>query len=50
MSNVTDGLLPDVREISLTDFDHDSTALGLALERILSASSDCGFSSFTSSI
>ena len=50
--DVADGLLLDVREISVTDLefvDADS-ALSLALERILSSNPECNFNSFNSSI
>ena len=50
MSNVTDGVLPDVRKFNLADLDGDSTALSRALERFLSPNGECGFSSFNSSI
>jgi hypothetical protein len=52
MDDVADGLLLDVREISVTDLefvDADS-ALSLALERILSSNPECNFNSFNSSI
>ncbi len=52
MDDVADGLLLDVREISVTDLefvDADS-ALSQALERILSSNPECNFNSFNSSI
>jgi hypothetical protein len=48
VNNVADGLLLDVRGISLADI--GSTALDSALDRLLSSNSGCGFSSFGSSI
>lgn len=52
MNNVADGLLLDVREISITDleFTDGDSALSLALERILASNPDCNFNSFNSSI
>lgn len=52
MNDVADGLLLDVREISITDLEFADTgsALSLALERILSSNPDCNFNSFNSSI
>ena len=54
MSNVTDGVLLDVREISLTDLaaepDSQSTGFDLALERILSGDAQSCYNSFSSSI
>ena len=52
MNDVTDGLLLDVREISITDleFADEESALSRALQRILMSNTDCGFSSFNSSI
>jgi hypothetical protein len=52
MNNVADGLLLDVRDISITDlqFTDEESALNRALQRILMSNSDCGFSSFNSSI
>jgi hypothetical protein len=47
-NNVSDGLLLDVRDFSLSDL--GSTALDDALERILSSNSGCNFNSFNSSI
>jgi hypothetical protein len=52
MNDVADGRLLDVREISIMDleFTDTSSALSLALERILSSNPDCNFNSFNSSI
>ena len=52
MNDVADGLLPDVREISIKDleFGDVDSALSLALERILTSNPDRGYSSFNSSI
>jgi len=52
MNDVADGLLLDVREISITDleFAAEDSALDRALQRILTSNTDCGFSSFNSSI
>jgi FXSXX-COOH protein len=52
MNDVADGLLVDVREISLADleFGDEESALSRALHRILASSSDCNFNSFNSSI
>ena len=50
-NDVADGLLLDVREISIDDVDLiGGSALDLALERILTASAACNFNSFNSSI
>lgn len=52
MNDVADGLLLDVREISIIDLEFADTdsALSRALERILSSNPDCNFNSFNSSI
>jgi len=52
MNDVGDGLLPDVREISITDleFDDAESAFNRALQRILNSNSECNFNSFNSSI
>jgi hypothetical protein len=52
MNDVADGLLLDVREISLADLDFsdEESALSKALERILASNLDCNFNSFNSSI
>jgi hypothetical protein len=52
MNDVADGLLVDVREVSIIDlaFADAGSALSRALERILSSNSDCNFNSFNSSI
>lgn len=52
MNDVADGLLLDVREISITDLEFADTdsALSRALERILTSNSECNFNSFNSSI
>jgi hypothetical protein len=52
MNDVADGLLLDVREISISDleFSDEESALNRALQRILKSSSDCNFNSFNSSI
>jgi hypothetical protein len=52
MNNVGDGLLLDVREISINDlgFADADSALSMALERILVSNPDCNFNSFNSSI
>lgn len=52
MNDVADGLLLDVREISITDleFAGDESALDRALARILVSSAKREFSSFSSSI
>jgi len=52
MNDVADGLLLDVREISITDlkFSDRESALNRALERILSSNPDCNFNSFNASI
>jgi len=51
MDNVADGLLLDVREISITDLNFSDTesALSRALGRILASSPDCN-NSFNSAI
>jgi hypothetical protein len=48
ISNYADGLLLDVRGLTLGDL--DSNALDRALERVLSSNSGCNFNSFNSSI
>jgi hypothetical protein len=48
INNVTDGVLLDVRGLSLSDL--GSTALDDALARILSSNSGCNFNSFNSRI
>jgi hypothetical protein len=52
MNDVADGLLPDVREISVTDleFADADSALSLALKRILTSQPDRSFNSFNNSI
>lgn len=52
MSNVADGLLLDVREVSIADLELDDreSALFRALERILASNTGCNFNSFNSSI
>ena len=51
MNDVADGMLLDVREISIIDLEFDTdSALSLALERILSSNHECNFNSFNSSI
>lgn len=52
MNDVADGLLLDVREISITDLNFADTesALNRALERILNSNTCCNFNSFNSSI
>lgn len=52
MNDVADGLLLDVREISITDleFAGEDSALDRALSRILTSSTRSEFSSFNSSI
>jgi hypothetical protein len=52
MNDVADGLLLDVREISITDleFTDEESALSQALRRILMSNTDCNFNSFNSSI
>jgi hypothetical protein len=52
MNDVTDGQLPDVREISIADLASavPGSALGQALERILGSRPECnfGFTNFIS--
>jgi hypothetical protein len=48
INNYADGLLLDVRELTLADL--DPNALDHALERVLSSNSGCNFNSFGSSI
>jgi hypothetical protein len=52
MNDVADGLLLDVRDLSLSDleFADANSALSQALERILMSKPDCNFNSFNSSI
>jgi hypothetical protein len=55
MNDVADGLLLDVREISITDLEFsgeegEESALDRALRRILESNTDCNFNSFNSSI
>jgi hypothetical protein len=52
MNDIADGLLLDVREISITDLDFadPDSALSQALERILNTNTCRGFNSFNSSI
>jgi hypothetical protein len=51
MNDVADGLLLDVRAITITDLEFATdSALERALERILSSNPDCNFNSFNSSI
>jgi hypothetical protein len=49
--DVADGLLLDVRDISIADlhFD-DESGLDRALERILASNAECNFNSFSSAI
>lgn len=52
MNDVADGLLLDVREISITDleFSDRESALNKALARILSSNPDSSFNSFNASV
>jgi hypothetical protein len=52
MKDVADRLLPDVREISITEleFADEGSALDLALKRILKSDATRGFNSFSSVI
>lgn len=52
MNDVTDGLMLDVREISITDleFADSDSALSRALERILMSKPEESFSSFNNFI
>jgi hypothetical protein len=52
MNDVADGLLLDVREISITDleFADEESALNQALRRVLTSNADCNFNSFNSCI
>lgn len=52
MNDVADGLLLDVRDISITDleFADADSALSRALERILMSKPDCNFNSFNNFI
>ena len=52
MNDVADGLLLDVREISIADleFTDEDSALNRALRRILTSNAGCNFHSFNSSI
>jgi hypothetical protein len=52
MDDVADGLLLDVREISITDleFADSDSALSQALERILKSRPECNFSGFNNFI
>ena len=52
MNDVSDGLLLDVREISLVDleFDNSGSVMDQALRRILDSRPECNFNSFNSSI
>jgi hypothetical protein len=52
MNDVADGLLLDVREITITDleFTDEEPALDRALKRILTSNTGCNFNSFSSSI
>jgi hypothetical protein len=52
MDDVADGLLPDVREISITnlEFADSDSALGRALERILKSRPERSFASFNNFI
>jgi hypothetical protein len=48
---VSDGLLPDVRGVSLADLAFGGeSGLDRALERILASAGECNFNSFGSSI
>jgi hypothetical protein len=48
INNIGDGLLLDIRAVSLAD--PAPTGLDLALERIVSSTGCCNFNSFNSSI
>jgi hypothetical protein len=52
MNDIADGLLLDVREISIAEleFTDQESALNRALRRILSSNAECEFSSFNNSI
>jgi hypothetical protein len=52
MNDVSDGLLLDVSEVSITDLDSSDadSALSIALRRILTSNPECNFNSFNSSI
>lgn len=52
MNDVADGLLLDVREISISDLEFTDTesALNRALDRILTSNTVCNFNSFSSCI
>jgi hypothetical protein len=52
MNDVADGLLLDVREISITDLEFSDTesALNKALARILTSNPDFSFNSFNASV
>jgi hypothetical protein len=52
MNDVADGLLLDVREISIAEleFTDEESALNRALRRILLSNAECEFSSFNNSI
>ncbi|HEY1705666.1 MAG TPA: hypothetical protein VGG75_38765 [Trebonia sp.] len=52
MNDVADGLLLDVRDISIADLDFADvdSALSQALERILMSKPECNFNSFNSFI
>ena len=52
MNDVADGLLLDVREITIADleFADEESALDRALKRILVSHTGCDFNSFNSSI
>ncbi len=52
MEDVADGVLLDVREISIGELEFGSgeSALAKALDRLLTPNDNCGFNSFSSSI
>jgi len=52
MNDVSDGLLLDVREVSIADLDFGDadSALSIALRRILTSDTECNFNSFNASI
>jgi hypothetical protein len=50
MDDVADGLLLDVREISITDLEFYSSALNRSLERILKSGPERSFAGFNNFI
>jgi hypothetical protein len=50
--DVADGLLLDVRDLTITDLDFadENSALDRALRRIFTSTTECNFNSFSSSI